>query len=129
MDEKENTTSAALPAADEKKSKKPRAKKAKAKATTTAKAKAKGKDKAKGQGRGRKSTVYEPSAKLTESAMEDLGSQAKVVAATLVKTAPTTLSELAKSVASKLTTKQYPKRVVAFYLTQFKSDGLVKKAG
>lgn len=99
---------------------------------TEKKAKAKGKKKAKAKKTNgdavRKSTAYAPSAKLTDQAIEELGNQAKVIADAVIKHAPATLAQLADAVANKLTTKQDPKRVVAFYLTQFKNDGLIKKA-
>jgi hypothetical protein len=124
MDNDKETTAAAGPAA-ETKEKKPRAKRAKAKAKPKAEAKP---PRAKKGESFRTSTVYAPSAKLNEKAIEELGDQAKIVAATLVKKAPVTLAQLAELVTGKLTTRQDPKRVVAFYLTQFKADGLVKKA-
>lgn len=60
---------------------------------------------------------------------EELGPQATLVLSTLAKKADgMTSSDLSAKVESskKLTTKQPVKRVVGFYLAQFKADGLVK---
>lgn len=59
---------------------------------------------------------------------EELGPQATLVLATLAKKEGQTSSDLSDAVekTKKLTTKQPVKRVVGFYLAQFKADGLVK---
>lgn len=56
----------------------------------------------------------------------DLTGQGKIVADALVASEPITAADLAAKIGGKLETKQEPARVVGFYLSQWKTDGLVK---
>jgi hypothetical protein len=57
---------------------------------------------------------------------EAMTGQGKIVADGLIKNEPITSSDLADKVGKSFETKQDPKRVVGFYLSQWKADGLVK---
>lgn len=60
--------------------------------------------------------------------LADLGGQAKVIVAKIRKSQPITAAKITSSVAKQLNTKSEPSTIVAFYLAQFKRDGLLKFA-
>lgn len=72
---------------------------------------------------------YERTAKLTKELVSGMGAQPKVIAGALLQAnRPLTNAELTKAVSSRLSTRQEPKRVVSFYLVQWRNLGLVKRA-
>lgn len=72
---------------------------------------------------------YQLTAKGVQMLKDDqFGTQPKLIAQALHKKGQATSSELAAAIESKVETRQPVMRVVSFYLTTWKSDGIVKEA-
>jgi hypothetical protein len=71
---------------------------------------------------------YEATGKLNKQLIDGMGAQPKVIASALLQAKrPVTNAELTEQVSGKLTTRQEPKRVVSFYLVQWRNLGFVKR--